>query len=178
MPATTPSSALKRSRSNRARSFPTPARQHQTRNRALPGCVLQSRALPRLQAQDHRQPDHSDPFPLRARTGGSRLRSPSASRASKRGADGSAILKGTGAPAAGLGVDGDQYIDTVSRDVYQKAGGAWSIITNLSGGPAGPKGDPGTPGSSSFFSRVLAHLRTSPHLGRVRCRWVARRALV
>jgi hypothetical protein len=64
------------------------------------------------------------------------------------GADGSAILKGTGAPAAGLGVDGDLYIDTVSRDVYQKAGGAWSIITNLSGGPAGPKGDPGTPGSN------------------------------
>jgi hypothetical protein len=64
------------------------------------------------------------------------------------GADGSAILKGTGAPAAGLGVDGDLYIDTVSRDVYQKAGGAWSIITNLSGGPAGPKGDPGTPGTN------------------------------
>lgn len=64
------------------------------------------------------------------------------------GADGSAILKGTGAPAANLGVDGDLYIDTVSRDVYQKAGGAWSIITNLSGGPAGPKGDPGTPGTN------------------------------
>lgn len=63
------------------------------------------------------------------------------------GADGGAILKGTGAPAASLGADGDLYIDTVSRDVYQKAGGAWSVITNLSGGPVGPKGDPGTNGT-------------------------------
>lgn len=64
------------------------------------------------------------------------------------GADGGAILKGTGAPAASLGADGDLYIETVTRDVYQKAGGAWTIITNLSGGPAGPKGDPGTNGTN------------------------------
>lgn len=76
------------------------------------------------------------------------------------GADGSAILKGTGAPAAGLGVDGDLYIDTVSRDVYQKAGGAWSIITNLSGGPAGPKGDPGTPGTNGTDGTDGASVRT------------------
>ena len=63
------------------------------------------------------------------------------------GADGGAILKGAGAPGAALGADGDIYIDTVSRDVYQKAGGAWTIITNLSGGPVGPKGDPGTNGT-------------------------------
>lgn len=62
------------------------------------------------------------------------------------GTDGSAILQGSGAPAASLGVDGDIYIDTVSRDVYRKAAGTWSIITNLSGGPAGPKGDPGDQG--------------------------------
>jgi hypothetical protein len=62
------------------------------------------------------------------------------------GADGSAILKGTGAPADGVGADGDVYIDTVSRDVYQKSGGTWSVITNLSGGPPGPKGDPGAAG--------------------------------
>lgn len=64
----------------------------------------------------------------------------------ENGADGSAILQGSGAPAAGLGVDGDIYIDTVSRDVYQKANGTWSVVTNLSGGPAGPKGDKGDPG--------------------------------
>jgi hypothetical protein len=67
------------------------------------------------------------------------------------GADGSAILKGVGAPAAGIGVDGDLYIDTVSRDVYQKAAGAWSIITNLSGGP---KGDPGTNGTNGASVRT------------------------
>lgn len=62
------------------------------------------------------------------------------------GADGSAILQGAGAPAAGVGKDGDIYIDTASRDVYQKANGAWTVITNLSGGPAGPKGDKGDKG--------------------------------
>jgi Collagen triple helix repeat (20 copies) len=62
------------------------------------------------------------------------------------GTDGGAILKGTGAPAASLGADGDLYIDTVSRDVYQKSGGTWSVITNLSGGPPGPKGDTGAKG--------------------------------
>jgi hypothetical protein len=62
------------------------------------------------------------------------------------GADGGAILKGTGAPAVSLGADGDLYIDTVSRDVYQKAGGAWTVITNLSGGPPGAKGDTGAKG--------------------------------
>lgn len=64
------------------------------------------------------------------------------------GAEGAAILKGTGAPAAGLGADGDLYIDTVSRDVYQKAGGAWTVITNLSGGPKGDPGSNGADGSS------------------------------
>lgn len=62
------------------------------------------------------------------------------------GADGSAILKGTGAPPANLGADGDLYLDTASRDVYQKSGGAWTVITNLSGGPPGAKGDPGAQG--------------------------------
>jgi hypothetical protein len=63
------------------------------------------------------------------------------------GDDGSGILQGAGAPTAGLGVDGDVYIDTVTRDVYQKSNGTWSVITNLSGGPAGPKGDPGDTGA-------------------------------
>jgi hypothetical protein len=62
------------------------------------------------------------------------------------GADGSAILQGSGAPAASLGADGDIYIDTVSRDVYEKSNGAWAVIVNLSGGPPGPKGDPGDDG--------------------------------
>jgi hypothetical protein len=62
------------------------------------------------------------------------------------GAAGGAILQGSGAPAAALGADGDLYIDTVSRDVYQKDGGTWTVITNLSGGPPGPKGDPGDDG--------------------------------
>jgi hypothetical protein len=66
------------------------------------------------------------------------------------GEDGSAILQGDGAPAASLGVDGDIYIDTVSRDVYQKANGTWSVVTNLSGGPPGPQGEKGDPGDDGM----------------------------
>ena len=68
------------------------------------------------------------------------------------GADGAAFLQGAGAPGAGLGADGDTYLDTTSRDLYQKSSGTWTVIANLSGGPAGPagpagpKGDPGDPG--------------------------------
>jgi hypothetical protein len=79
------------------------------------------------------------------------------------GADGGDILKGTGAPAANLGKDGDLYIDTVSRDVYQKAGGVWSVITNLSGGPPGPKGDKGdmgAPGADGDDGAAGASVRT------------------
>lgn len=76
------------------------------------------------------------------------------------GADGSAILKGTGAPANSLGADGDVYIDTVSRDVYQKANGAWTVITNLSGGPAGPKGDKGDKGDDGTDGAAGASVRT------------------
>lgn len=63
------------------------------------------------------------------------------------GIDGSSILQGAGAPAAGTGKDGDIYIDTTSRDVYQKTNGTWAVITNLSGGPPGPKGDTGAKGT-------------------------------
>jgi hypothetical protein len=69
------------------------------------------------------------------------------------GADGSGILQGAGAPAAGLGADGDIYIDTVTRDVYQKSNGTWSVITNLSGGPVGPKGDKGDEGTDGASVR-------------------------
>lgn len=57
------------------------------------------------------------------------------------------ILSGSGAPAAGLGVNGDFYIDTDVDDLYgPKAGGAWGSATSLVGatgstgaiGPAGP----------------------------------------
>lgn len=57
-----------------------------------------------------------------------------------------AILSGTGVPGAGLGVDGDFYIDTAADNLYgPKSGGAWGSATSLVGpagstGPAGPIG--------------------------------------
>jgi hypothetical protein len=57
-----------------------------------------------------------------------------------KGADGNTLLYGVGAPAAGLGANGNFYIDTAAKVFYgPKAAGAW---------PAGVSmvGVPGTPG--------------------------------
>jgi len=68
------------------------------------------------------------------------------------GAQGAAatILSGTGAPASGVGNDGDFYLDTATSTLYgPKADGAWPASgTELVGatGPQGPKGTTGTTG--------------------------------
>lgn len=62
------------------------------------------------------------------------------------GAPGSVWYDGSGAPAGGLGIDGDYYLDTDNGDVYFKASGSWSIVGNIQG-PAGAPGAPGAPGS-------------------------------
>lgn len=41
------------------------------------------------------------------------------------GAPGSVWYSGVGAPAGGLGVNGDFYLNTANGDVYQKVAGAW-----------------------------------------------------
>jgi len=58
------------------------------------------------------------------------------------GANGHTILNGTGAPASGLGNDGDFYIDTAADVLYgPKSSGTWPTPgTSL----AGPPGAPGT----------------------------------
>lgn len=54
------------------------------------------------------------------------------------GADGKTVRNGSGAPAGGLGVDGDFYIDTAADDLYgPKSGGAWGSPVSLIG-PMGP----------------------------------------
>lgn len=60
------------------------------------------------------------------------------------GGVGSQILTGAGAPATGLGSDGDLYLDTASGDVYKKVSGSWgTAISNITG----PQGEPGTDGA-------------------------------
>ncbi|WP_053322636.1 hypothetical protein [Mariprofundus ferrooxydans] len=62
------------------------------------------------------------------------------------GADGNTILPGTGAPAAGFGIDGDCYIDTAAWDIYgPKTAGAWGAATSIIG-PQGGQGIQGNPG--------------------------------
>jgi hypothetical protein len=49
---------------------------------------------------------------------------------------GTGALTGAGAPAAGLGADGNLYIDTADGDLYRKSAGSWSKVGNLSGNSA------------------------------------------
>ena len=50
-----------------------------------------------------------------------------------QGIAGATWHSGTGAPQASLGADGDFYLRTFNSTVWQKAGGTWSQIANLSG---------------------------------------------
>lgn len=36
-------------------------------------------------------------------------------------------LSGSGAPGAGVGNNGDLYVDTTNRDLYAKIGGTWEL---------------------------------------------------
>ena len=65
------------------------------------------------------------------------------------GTDGRTIRSGAGAPVAGLGVDGDFYLDRATSALYgPKVAGAWGTAVSLVGpqGPQGPKGDGGAVG--------------------------------
>lgn len=56
------------------------------------------------------------------------------------GTAGNTVLNGVVAPGAGVGVNGDFYIDTVAKNIYgPKAAGAWPAAVSL-GGPAGSNG--------------------------------------
>lgn len=49
------------------------------------------------------------------------------------GVDGNTVLTGTGAPGAGLGNDGDVYIDGDNGDIYEKVAGTWNLIGSPNG---------------------------------------------
>jgi integrin beta 8 len=69
------------------------------------------------------------------------------------GTDGLTVRSGSGAPSAGLGVNGDWYIDTIAHAIYgPKAGGAWGSPTSL----VGPTGATGASGQSTTFAQFLA----------------------
>ena len=73
-----------------------------------------------------------------------------------QGPDGLSLLNGSGAPAGGLGVDGDFYIDTTANEIYgPKTGGAWGSGTSITG-PVGPQGIQGEvgPGVQDAYQQV------------------------
>lgn len=49
------------------------------------------------------------------------------------GVDGSTWYEGTGVPSSGLGANGDFYLNDANGDVYNKSGGAWSLVANIKG---------------------------------------------
>ena len=76
------------------------------------------------------------------------------------GAPGSKWLHGAGVPAAGLGANGDMYLNDTTSDYYgPKAAGAWGSIQ---GNLKGPKGDPGTGGGGgdTAMSRAIKSTNT------------------
>jgi Collagen triple helix repeat (20 copies). len=58
-----------------------------------------------------------------------------------------AWLSGTGSPAAGIGKDGDYYLNTITGNVSAKASGAWTVVTNIVG-PMGAQGLQGLTGAT------------------------------
>jgi len=58
-----------------------------------------------------------------------------------------AWMSGTGSPAAGIGKDGDYYLNTITGNVSAKASGAWTVVTNIVG-PMGAQGLQGLTGAT------------------------------
>ena len=59
-----------------------------------------------------------------------------------QGIAGATWLSGSGVPSSSLGEDGDFYLRTSNSTVWQKAGGAWSQVADLSAAPTARPGSP------------------------------------
>ena len=114
-----------------------------SRNRA-PGCLSVPRVRSGLKA-------HRVSKDRQGRTG----------HRGEQGEDGAGAVwhSGAGAPSAGLGNDGEFYLDTTTNHWYIKSGGVWSDQGEFSGaegpvgpqgpiGPTGPQGIQGDPGAT------------------------------
>lgn len=63
------------------------------------------------------------------------------------GADGFSMLTGDGPPDAGLGQDGDAYLDRLTGETYEKIAGVWTATGASLKGPKGDDGDAGAAGA-------------------------------
>ena len=80
------------------------------------------------------------------------------------GVDGKTVLNGTVAPTAGVGQNGDFYINTTESKIYgPKASGAWPAGVSLKGaqGSAGADGAAGATGATGASRMLIAGLTNS-----------------
>ena len=80
----------------------------------------------------------------------------------EKGDPGTTWFNGSGAPAGGLGVDDDYYIDNDNSEYYTKVTGTWGSLGNLEGiqgpiGLTGPAGDQYKTTSSDNFALPTSH---------------------
>jgi hypothetical protein len=77
---------------------------------------------------------------------------------------GAAWRQGEGVPGAGVGGNGDFYLDTLTGDIYgPKAGGAWgSVVFNIAEGQQGPTGPTGATGSTGATGPAGPQGETGP----------------
>ena len=79
------------------------------------------------------------------------------------GAPGSVWRSGSGAPAGGLGIVGDWYLNTANGDVYEKTGAsAYTLRDNLTG-PQGEPGEAGEGGGGVTDHGALTGLSADDH---------------
>jgi hypothetical protein len=72
---------------------------------------------------------------------------------------GNSFRQGAGAPGAGLGTDGDSYLNVTTSDIYSRVAGVWSIVSNIKGlqgiqGVIGPQGVIGNTGPAAWLPPV------------------------
>jgi hypothetical protein len=72
------------------------------------------------------------------------------------GTPGSVIRNGAGVPNNATGINGDYYINTLTWDLYFRAGGTYSVILNLRGatGATGATGSPGGDGATEVINEA------------------------
>ncbi|MFN0254975.1 hypothetical protein E6A44_005285, partial [Pedobacter ureilyticus] len=81
------------------------------------------------------------------------------------GTNGKTILTGTGAPGAGVGTDGDYYMDPTTNIIYgPKVGGAWPATGTSLVGPAGEQGPQGPTGTTAAVTADNGLTKTTDNI--------------
>lgn len=76
----------------------------------------------------------------------------------QNGTNGTKVISASGAPASGIGVDGDTYIDISTWNVYTKTSGSWTSVGNIKGAD----GTDGTNGLDGQSFQMQSGLYSTP----------------